>query len=906
MFDLFDCRFKQVEALASSYKISSESTPFCLSPFRGVTSVLSSRFHRAIPMKDIESSAPADRNQQHNAEGGISTALIEANASVLTKAMMTRVLDLEMRCNTADARILHLEQSWSKTKNVLQHLRPEYTTSWRKIGSNEVDTDPEVGVFQLSNDLYSVLATAKWTSRPFWFSLLVIFGFQFTLLCLLGFYQADLYNTKTARTVDNPLNVPPNVEAPVRWAQALILVVALFSQSDLLGGVENLSLGMPASYRGAPRFYNMNSIQWRLASIVRICQGLIYVGCAFILCVQSETVFDVLLNVLGLGFVSDLDDLVFRLGMLGYFGGGMKNITIDIKHGDFVRQKIDDKGCFVRFLKKSLHRIVTYACLAIVLIMFYILSRDQIEGRYTVKNILVEINDDSVGGLSSALSGSYVAMERDLFNRRLKYVQDTAGRRSGQIMYCDEREDGRGGWVLLVTEDGSPGSVDPCLDFTFTSESTLSYDVLTIGDWYSSLCEETTVDTLNIKEAYDCSDGQILESDRGFSNGQSDGLSDTPTNGQSDGLSDTPTNGQSDGLSDTPTNGQSDNPAGSPSNGQSDNPASSPSNGQSDNPAISPSDGQSDIPAGSPSIGQTDSPASSPSNGQSDNPDISPSDGQSDNPAGSPSIGQTDSPAGSPSNGQSDGQSDSPAGSPVDTPSNGQSGGQSNSPVDSPVDSPADSPVDSPVNSPVSCNAGYYNSLTGKCECQYNETGDFCETPPSKNGICDVFFNDAMTDYDGGDCCGATCTLPNCGVGGVETLFGMDIESLYYTEISTEEIIGFQKCRDDQMTPILLELVPIPGVADVCVPSLTVQCDGEGSIFLRTPLVCTADLQDLEREIIMVPPGATCSLTIGNAALTSGIARIQLLQAVGEDSGTNSLLLLETPVFDEVLEWSVP
>lgn len=248
-------------------------------------------------MKDPKSPAS-------NHHYGISDAVIEENAGVLTKSTLTRLLDLEMRCKASDAKITELEQKWNQTKNLLQHIRPEYATPWRKIGSNEVDQDPEKGVFQLSKDLYSVLATAEWTSRPFWFSLLVIFGFQFTLLCLLAFYQVDLFNTKTERTVDNWLNLPPNVEAPVRWAQTLILVIALFSQSDLLGGVENLSLGMPMSYRGAPRFYSLNSIQWYFASIVRVAQGLIYVLCAFILCIQSETVFDVLLNVLGLGFIS--------------------------------------------------------------------------------------------------------------------------------------------------------------------------------------------------------------------------------------------------------------------------------------------------------------------------------------------------------------------------------------------------------------------------------------------------------------------------------------------------------------------------------------------------------------------------------------------------------------------------
>ena len=161
-------------------------------------------------------------------------------------------------------------------------------------------------------------------------------------------------------------------------------------------------------------------------------------------------------------------------------------------------------------------------------------------------------------------------------------------------------------------------------------------------------------------------------------------------------------------------------------------------------------------------------------------------------------------------------------------------------------------------SSPMSCNTGTCNIETGICDCEHNETGVFCEMPPLANGICDDFFNQASSDFDGGDCCGATCAQAHCGKGGLQTLFGWDTQSLYYTNISAEEIIGFQKCKDEEMATVLLELVPLPEVTDLCVPAFTVQCGEDSRLYLRTPLFCTTDLRGLERERIMVPPGVTC------------------------------------------------
>ena len=86
--------------------------------------------------------------------------------------------------------------------------------------------------FQLPQDIYTVLATKKMTSKPSWLSLLVV-AVQFTLLTLL------LMDTLSDGTKDNQLGLPSNVETIVHIAQALAIIIALLTQDDLRIGIES-------------------------------------------------------------------------------------------------------------------------------------------------------------------------------------------------------------------------------------------------------------------------------------------------------------------------------------------------------------------------------------------------------------------------------------------------------------------------------------------------------------------------------------------------------------------------------------------------------------------------------------------------------------------------------------------
>ena len=64
------------------------------------------------------------------------------------------------------------------------------------------------------------------------------------------------------------------------------------------------------------------------------------------------------------------------------------------------------------------------------------------------------------------------------------------------------------------------------------------------------------------------------------------------------------------------------------------------------------------------------------------------------------------------------------------------------------------------------------------------------------NGICDKDFNKPSYHYDNGDCCAATCTVPNCEIGGLLDAFGS-------TNTSGD---GYSNCKDPEMTALTITL----------------------------------------------------------------------------------------------------
>jgi hypothetical protein len=74
------------------------------------------------------------------------------------------------------------------------------------------------------------------------------------------------------------------------------------------------------------------------------------------------------------------------------------------------------------------------------------------------------------------------------------------------------------------------------------------------------------------------------------------------------------------------------------------------------------------------------------------------------------------------------------------------------------------------------------------------EIEDHCDSVLG-DGRCDQFFNELGYDFDGGDCCAATCIGSSCGRRGLSRVFDQNISGT-----------GFANCIDPQMVPITIRL----------------------------------------------------------------------------------------------------
>jgi hypothetical protein len=168
--------------------------------------------------------------------------------------------------------------------------------------------------------------------------------------------------------------------------------------------------------------------------------------------------------------------------------------------------------------------------------------------------------------------------------------------------------------------------------------------------------------------------------------------------------------------------------------------------------------------------------------------------------------------------------------------------------------------------------------VDGVCECRNRATGVLCLEAPLGDGLCDDYFNTAVFDYDGGDCCGSTCTGALCGRGGLSVAFGIDLrDNTFQAQYLKEKtVIGFESCKDPEMETFAIELVPDLPVDDTfafpaytCgIEAVEVICDGVP--YLRTPnLFMDESVDEVENcyedgpliQLIHLPAGVNCELS---------------------------------------------
>ena len=136
------------------------------------------------------------------------------------------------------------------------------------------------------------------------------------------------------------------------------------------------------------------------------------------------------------------------------------------------------------------------------------------------------------------------------------------------------------------------------------------------------------------------------------------------------------------------------------------------------------------------------------------------------------------------------------------------------------------------------------------CVCKYGTAGSLCEVLPVGDGVCNEHFNTEEFEYDGGDCCGATCNSPSCGLETMDFAFG--------SVLATDPGNGFPHCKDPTMTSLNIVAEPFERIGakgdGTWSARIQLDCDGKNHLFL--PL--GNEFDQGENETVMVREAADC------------------------------------------------
>jgi hypothetical protein len=127
------------------------------------------------------------------------------------------------------------------------------------------------------------------------------------------------------------------------------------------------------------------------------------------------------------------------------------------------------------------------------------------------------------------------------------------------------------------------------------------------------------------------------------------------------------------------------------------------------------------------------------------------------------------------------------------------------------------------------------------------------------DGNCNLDFNNFYYQYDGGDCCAATCNQPdNCGKNA--TVFGIEsIESLGD---------GYPNCEAEGMVSIIIRLDKIILKTDQAQSSfLKLDCTGRDEKMYNVFAIKATKENENRTEAGMVEDGSECSFYVENCKI---------------------------------------
>jgi len=166
----------------------------------------------------------------------------------------------------------------------------------------------------------------------------------------------------------------------------LITVMVMASDGDCVKGIMQLTEGYdPSIMQDSP---NATFYRWFLTGVIQTLVGLLQLGLSFVLTMQSTTVIDLTLNLTGLYFIQELDDMGFTLAAQGLVS---KKSQEDCAHiAELNRAPSPDD---VKQKAKITKRLIIF-CLGIALLVpYFLVVVWQYLGIFMCKTLYVQFGD---------------------------------------------------------------------------------------------------------------------------------------------------------------------------------------------------------------------------------------------------------------------------------------------------------------------------------------------------------------------------------------------------------------------------------------------------------------------------------------------------------------------------------
>jgi len=314
------------------------------------------------------------------------------------------------------------------------------------IAEKAVKVDEEELTYtDLSDDIYSIIYTARSCSAAFWFAVF-IFLFQMTVISLILTDLIDRYNHF------NPLQIPPGVVTEVRIAQCLALLLSVAMQQDIITSLIFLHNGYNDDVlKSVP---SANFQKWLLAGICQFIAGSSLLVALFILMMQSTEVISLFLNFAALHFVSEIDNVGFAMANLGFISDSVQAET----------KRVMELKVPSRSTSNVFRRVMLLVVIIALMAGYTYVVICQRSGKFLPQSLRVQFSDDYQPFLP-LFSGVYEQTKDDVVNERVIYLERQT--QLGMFGYCK----GSRTWTFSI------GDMDPCNNWLACSPETLSFDI---------------------------------------------------------------------------------------------------------------------------------------------------------------------------------------------------------------------------------------------------------------------------------------------------------------------------------------------------------------------------------------------------------------------------------------------